>query len=394
MNNMRKISIILVLIIASTVVFGQKRMTQTAYNYLRNEKLDKALEAINKAIEHEKTINDAKTWSYRARIYLSIATSENEEYKDLSEDPLMDAYKSYDKAMEYDEDEEFLKKILQNMQYIARQFYNEGANSYNDQDFVGAATNFMTAYKVYKAVKITDTSSLANFATSSQLAGNNDVALSTYKDLIEMGYHNESMYESMSNIYREKEEFDKAEKILTKGKEIYPDSYPMLLAEINLFMSSGQNEKAISSLQKASEKDPENFKLWFALGDMYDNFIEDTTLTTEAKREYFEKAVTAYNNAIDIKEDYFDAYLNLGALYVNKAVEVQQIANDLPLDAVEEYDKLKAEADGLLAKALPYLEKAHEINPTNKPTMYSLKEIYTRIGKLDKAKEIKLKLQQ
>ncbi|MCF8229540.1 MAG: tetratricopeptide repeat protein [Bacteroidales bacterium] len=391
---MKKLTIILGLVLASTIVFGQKRMTQTAINYLRNGKLDKAMEAINTAIEHEKTMNDAKTWFYRGGIYVEIGITDKEEYKSLAEDPLMESYKSYKKAMEYDEDGEYSKDIKQNMQYIAQQFYNDAANAYNDRNYVDAAQNFMTSYKVYEAVGINDTTSLLNYATSSQLAGNSEAAMQTYEKLMDMGYEDAALYESLANIYREEGDFEKAEEILQEGREKYPESYPILLAEINLFMSSGQNEKAISSLQKATEKDPENYTIWFALGDMYDKFAADTSLTEEARSEYFNRAEKAYKTAIDVKEDYFDAYFNMGALYVNKAAEIQQIANDLPLEAVEEYDKLKAKADDLLAKALPYLESAYEIKTDDRATMLSLKEIYTRLGQLDKAKEINMKLQQ
>ncbi len=391
---MKKLTIILGLVLASTIVFGQKRMTQTAINYLRNGKLDKAVEAINTAIDHEKTMNDAKTWFYRGHIYVEIAITEKEEYQNLVQDPLMEAYKSYQKAIEYDEDDEFTKDINQNMQYIAQQFYNQAANAYNDRNYVESAQNFMTSYKVYEAVGKVDTASLLNYGTSSQLAGNNDAAMGVYEELMGMGYENPSLYESLANIYREKKDFEKAEEILAEGRSKYPDSYPILLAEINLFMSTGQNDKAISSLVLASEKDPENYTIWFALGDMYDKLAADTSMTKEARADYFQKAEVAYKQAIEVKDDYFDAYFNLGALYVNKAAEVQQIANDLPLEAVEEYDQLKAEADGLLATALPYLEKAYEINSGDQATMLSLKEIYTRLGQLDKAKEMSLKLQK
>jgi tetratricopeptide (TPR) repeat protein len=390
---MKKLSIILVLVIASTVVFGQKRMTQTAISYLRNGKLDKALEAINIAIDNEKTINDAKTWFYRGSIYVEIFNSDKEEYKNLATDPLLEAYQSYEKAMEYDEDGEFLKDIIQNMRFIAYQFYNKAANAYNAEDFAIAAKNFLTSYQVYKAIKMTDTTSLLNYAISSQLTGNNDVALSTYNELMEMGYEDPSIYESLANIYSEKKDYVKAEEILMKGRELYPDNYPMLLSEINLYMVTNQNDKAIGRLISATEKDPENVTIWFALGGLYDKLASDSTLSDDEKAVYFEKTEDTYAKAIEVQADYFDAYFNLGALYVNKAAQIQMQANSLPLESVEEYNKLTEEADALLEKALPYLEKAIEINPTDKATIVSLKEIYSRMGQLDKAKEMNEKLQ-
>ena len=44
-------------------------------------------------------------------------------------------------------------------------------------------------------------------------------------------------------------------------------------------------------------------------------------------------------NAIALKPDYFEANYNLGALYVNQAAEILEKANELPLDAVKEYER-------------------------------------------------------
>ncbi len=96
------------------------------------------------------------------------------------------------------------------------------------------------------------------------------------------------------------------------------------------------------------------------------------------------KATSAYENAILINPDYFEANYNLGALYVNQAADILDKANDLPLDAVKEYDTQKAMADEMLKKSLPYLEKALELTPDDVNTMVSLKEIYTRLGMTEK----------
>jgi hypothetical protein len=45
-----------------------------------------------------------------------------------------------------------------------------------------------------------------------------------------------------------------------------------------------------------------------------------------------------------------------------------------------------------LEEAKPYLEKANSINPKDLSTLRSLREIYTRNNQLDKAKEVKAKM--
>ena len=108
--------------------------------------------------------------------------------------------------------------------------------------------------------------------------------------------------------------------------------------------------------------------------------------------QMFNLAVEAYKKAIQLKPDYFDPVFNLGALYVNKAVIYDDRAKNLPLDAEAEFKTQKAEADKYLEAAIPYLEKATEMQPTDVSTLSSLKQIYIRQQKMDKVKAVNEKI--
>ena len=45
-------------------------------------------------------------------------------------------------------------------------------------------------------------------------------------------------------------------------------------------------------------------------------------------------------------------------------------------------------------QALPFLEKAAELNPTDRNTLMSLKQLYARLGMNDKYKEVEQKLKK
>lgn len=113
----------------------------------------------------------------------------------------------------------------------------------------------------------------------------------------------------------------------------------------------------------------------------------------EAKsKEYFDGAINAYKEALALDPENFDNNLYLGALYYNTAIELNKRIINLPLDAEAEYNKLVEERNELYGMALPYFEKAHEINPDDIPTMQALKEIYAKQNNFDKMNEIKKKL--
>ncbi len=393
MITMKRFVFLFSFVFIAGIVFAQNSVRTTAFNYLRQGKLDKAQENIDKAIEHEKTMNDPKTWFYRGSIYYEIAITDNDEFKNLSDNAFEESYLAFKRAIELDEKNQFYVKIIQNMNAIGSGFYNMAVADYNEDDYAGAADNFMMAYEVKKTIEIVDTAALYNAAIAAVKATDTTGALDYYMQLREMDYKNPGVYESLATIKGGQGDIDAAAAYLTEGREKYPDDYGLLIAEINLHMKQGNVDEAINSMNAAIEHDPTNYTIYNALGNMFDNMIDDEALTAEERNTAFENAKESYQKAIEHKQDFFDAYYNLGALFVNKAAEYQNEANGLPLDKQEEYDALVAKANGLLKEALPSLEKAHELQPDDRNTIISLKEIYTRLGELDKAKEMSLKLQ-
>jgi len=377
---MKKSILLIILLITGSMIFAQTSKRTSAYNYLRNGKLDKAKEYIDPTLSHEKTMGDAKTWYYHGNIYLQIALSDVPEYRALDPNALDVAYASYVKATELDTKSEFKADIDNNMRVIAAKFYDQGVSNYNEENFAGAATSFHKAYEMNLAVGINDTTALYNAAIAAQIGTEMEMAKNYYNQLIDMGFNNPQIYNSLSEIYKAEQDTASALLTIQQGRERYPKNFDLLIAETNFYLSSGDTENALKLLELAIKQDTTNPSIYFAVGTNYDQMGE------------FDKAEKAYIKAIKLNPDYFDAQYNLGALYVNQAAEIQKEANDLPLEATAEYDKMKVEANSLLEKSLPYLEKANEINPEDMNTLRSLKEIYTRLNMLDKLKEVNAKL--
>ena len=147
-----------------------------------------------------------------------------------------------------------------------------------------------------------------------------------------------------------------------------------------------------SSEQREILKDTSNATVFFALGTIYDNLSNDTTQPDAVRSESFTLAIEAYKKAINLNPAYFEPNYNVGALYVNKAATILDQANKLPLDAEAEFKKLKEEADNYLEYAVPYLEKASELQPEDINTLISLKQIYSRTNKTEKLKAVNEKI--
>jgi tetratricopeptide (TPR) repeat protein len=142
----------------------------------------------------------------------------------------------------------------------------------------------------------------------------------------------------------------------------------------------------------AKEKEPKNVSVLYAVGVTYDLLKNDVSLPAEERAKYFNEAVKAYKETIEVDPNFFDALFNLGALYFNKGGDVINEANKLPISETAKYDKLILEGNEYLNLALPYLEKCETIQPTDKATLMSLKEIYTRLNMLDKQKSMTEKI--
>ncbi len=389
---MKRFALILVMAIAVTVAFGQKNVRQTASNYLKAGKLDKALEAINQSMSDPTTAGEAKTWFIRGNIYLEIANSTNDAFKTLDPDPLKVAMDSYKKAFELDPKKEYYDDIVAKLNWQRNNYFNVAVDEYNKKNYKLAMENFANGADVISVVEVSDTAALLNAAYCAALANEPHMAKKYYEDLLKGGYKSPGVFVQLSDIYRIEKDEQNAIRVITDGLKLYPDDLRLFLAETNIYLTFGNTEKALKNLNAAIEKDKSNPSVFFALGTIYDNISNDTTKSPELRKEAFEKAVKAYQDAIALKADYFEPYYNVGALYVNAAATINDEANKLPLDQTETFDQLKKKADGYLELATPYLEKASELQPNDINTLYSLKQIYARTGKIDKLKIVNEKI--
>lgn len=379
---MRKIAFSVLMVMTVIVANAQSSMVVSAFNYLKYGKLDKAKEAIDKAILNPKTMEEPKTWYYYGNIYLSIQLTEDEKYKALDPDALEKAYDGYQKALKLDVDKEFTNDINDRILVCAEQFYNKGVNKYNEEKYAEAVKSFDKSAGINSSIGKIDSLATFNAALCAELSGSPQDAKTKYIQLIEWNYNQPAIYSSLSEILKAEGDTATALSYLQMGRKKYPENFNLIIGETNIYLAAGEKDKALELLQLALTQDDKNPTIFFAVGTNYDQMGN------------FEEAEKAYLQAISLKSDYFDANYNLGALYVNEAIEIMDKANALPLNEEKQYVALKADADALLVKSLPYLERADELQPNDQYTMRTLKDIYTRLGMVDKLKSINEKLEK
>lgn len=382
MMTIKKTSLVALALLVSMAVYGQRSKRTSANNYLQYGELDNAKEAIDPTITHEKTMNDAKTWFYRGKIYQAIYETKEEKYQSLHDNPLQVAFESFLKCKELDEKNYHTDMVLQYLNVEGQQFVNEGITKYNARDYEGALQAFQNTIKAANIPEIKRTDSLALYyaGASAEQVGKLELAEKYYRQAIDLDYKAEAAFVRMIRMYSAAGDDEKSFALLQEGRKKYPNNQTMVTDEVNVYLKKDQHAEAMKSLEKAIEGEPNNASLHFALGFVNDRLaakeIEANPKGSDAYDAYIAAAEKSYAKSVELDGDNFDAVYNLGALYFNQAVKMNEAAN--LIDDMKKFEVAREAADKVFDKALPILEKAYSINPDDKGVLISLKQLYYR----------------
>ena len=362
--------------------FGQKEVV-SAYNANKEGDFATAATYIEQAIQNPKANVKNKTWRYRGEIYLNI--SKDSALFAAYPDALVRAKDSYMKAQELDSKGSYASEIQVGLGQVQMAASNAGIGNYNTGNFGAAGAFFDLGAEIAQAFEATDTMAIYNSALCYEKAGEVDLAVARYRACADIEYQVPNVFLFISNLYRENGREAEALETLAEARGLYPREQSLIIEELNIYLTNEEFDKAKENLALAAEQDPTNEILWFSLGSVLDNLGNA------------DEAIEAYNKALEVKADYFDANYNLGALYFNQAVQGINAANDMwkPRMTKAESDaqkQLEDDAKALFETAKPYLEAAHATDADDLETMRSLRDIYARTGDDDKMLELTAKI--
>ncbi len=391
----RIVFFLIFLMISAAVVQAQGRDMRRASRHINRGNLDRAMEHIQDAMEHEEVLEDPEIWVLKGELYMQIAVAEEPEFRALADNPVDKADEAMKKAAELDVDDEFMLEIQQLMLFMSELVFNEGVEAYTEEDWTAASAYFYRAYDISKDFAAKDTTTLYNAALAAELAQDFDKAYEWYSKLIEMDYDDPYLYSSLSNLALHREDTEEAGNILKEGRARYPDNLDLIFAEANLHIQTGDIQEAERVLDLAIEHDPENPALYFAFGANYDRMAQDTVYYSKEEREFaFDEAVKAYETAIELEPELFDAIYNLGALYFNRGLMLLQEAENRLRENQDfaQYEEDEKEIREVWMNAQPYLEQAYDLIDEDHEyfttVLISMAELYLRTGQEDKFKEI------
>lgn len=299
-----------------------------------------------------------------------------------------------------------------------------------------------------KKNNINEKNILLSLADLGLKTNNYPAAKTNLQKLINMDYQDPIVYLLMGNIYFTEKDTAKGMEYIEKGRAKFQTDKDLINMELNIYLAQGRQDVLLKKLNDALELDGENVTLLFVRGNVYDNFAATAVKTAKHARDtasvlskkakaatpatkpkldaavksynkladslfaeskvYVARAEADYKKVVEQKEDYIDAYYNLGALTNNKTTEIVEKMNNISSSSQADYDKkwnaMKKDQDAILtvalgyfSKALEYAESLPEVEPaqkeykigTMKSILLSMQQVYANLGDEKKTLETK-----
>lgn len=369
-----------ILMVSSTSAFSQKTQLYIARNSvgklqaaIANKQDQKTQLAILgegiKAAEAAEKDRETKKWpeTWALKSYLSSYIAITDPSQDNSDKYFDLAINAIDSANRFD-------KFEDNSGLIKASSYNVNIKKQQKGKSAYQAKDFSAAYKYLKEVSDffpKDTILAVNAALSAEGVKNEDEALAYYKRAKDNGIMNAVVFQRMADIYKRKLDNDLALKTLQEGLIYNPYNDLLNNDYINLLLDTEKYTEARQVIENTLKVDTRSKLLYYLYGYLHQ---KNTNMGT---------AELAYNKALEIDRNYFDALYQLGLVYLN-------LSNDAL--AAPKKDILAFTSN--LNRAEIILSQAHQVNKKDKPTINLLIDIYTRKNRFDRAQELKAQLEE
>ena len=300
-----------------------------------------------------------------------------EETNKIYDNPLPEAKRSLEEALKLDTEGKESKDIKEQLGILKLAFETEAVFDYNKKDFASAYSNFSQILEINKLPvmeNVQDTIIMYNTGRAAYEMKDYKDALSQFTEVKNLGFDESFLYVFIKNCYFGLGDTLAEVNELKEGFEKYPNDESIMIELINYYLVTQQSEKALDFLTLARQRDPSNVSYIFAEGTLRDKMGD------------FETAKKNYLQCLEIDPGFYNAAYNLGVLHYNRAVKMYEDMINISDD--QEYEKAKAEADDMFRAAIPYMEKAREIEPKSKEPLETLKTLYYRLQMNEKYEEV------
>jgi len=299
------------------------------------------------------------------------------ETQKIHPDPLNEAIKAVNEAVKLNADNKADADIKETITKLKSALEVDAVSQYDKKNFSGSLESFVKLLELNKLPQMKNTIDTVYMYYGGRAAfeaGNFEEANRLFEEAAVNKFEDPFLYVFRKQSYFSSGDTAKGVEVINEGFKRYPDNQSILIELINYYMVSNQTEEALKMLALAKAGDPKNVSYTFAESSLYDRMGK------------FDEAEASYKTCIEMDPNFFDANFNLAVLYFNKAVKIFEDASKVSDNVT--YEKAKTEGDNMLLKAVPYMEKAHEIDPKNRESLETLKTIFYRLKMDDKYQQV------
>ena len=373
----RAFILFLVFYFINEISFSQNAI-ENYHKYLKSGDYINAKKEIDNAANDPLNSKVAEIWLCRGEInsllYLNKPT-ENPGSIEI-------AYMSVMKASSLDVKKELSKDIAIQIKTISQLYFNKGATEFNNNKYTVALLSFERSADVGNLIN----PSVANPETyyyagiSAALANNVDKEKKYLLQLSAQNYPKVDVYNYLAEAYKAEKNNTAAIEAYKKGISLFPNnSYILIVNVVKLFLNLGLTTEALEYLQKGTTLNPTKDELFYLLGSLYTTLKQDND------------AMLSYKKAVEINPNHGDASYNLGIILYNSSINHLKTADSYLNSNQEKYSSEKEIFLTEIKKATPLLEKALELDGSNKNTMICLLDIYKRLQRKEQYDKLKIK---
>jgi len=397
---MKKQLLVISLLAMPCVMFGQKSLVKEAGKLAKSSNFTEAVATINKALTSDETKASAYAWDTAGDIQRAINEKENEKAYIRKPYDTTALYNSllqmYNYYLQCDEFEQipnkkgkvkfkYRKKNAEVLAIERNNLINGGVNFQNDTkkafEFFAMYIDIASAPMMKdKNLSVTDTISTEIAYYAAMMASRNkdlDNVIKYAKYAAIDKKNGATAFQFMCEAYKAKKDTASWVLNLKEGIKNYPTQNSYFFANlVDYYTNTGKLAEAMDFADNMLAKDPSNAFNVYVKAFLFMNMKD------------FDNAIKFYQKALELNPEYAEAYINLGWIYCQKALNY---SNE---NATSDINDPKFAADkkvvqGFYKEALPYYEKVKTLKPDNKELwLNALYTIYYNLNMGDKLKEI------
>ena len=266
-------------------------------------------------------------------------------------DALCEAAKAYTKAYELGEKAE---KVDPKLQEIANKYYEDAYSAYQLSNMAKASDLFKGAADVSMMAPCSapNYDAAYNAAFTAVAAQNYDRAEEYFNLCLKNGYTSDgNIYANLSQCALAKADTLAAKNYLATGLTQFPENESVLTSLINLYLQTNEDpEKIVELLDEAKKVMPDNPSLYYVEGNIYVGV------------KNYDKAVAAYDKALEIQPAYDFAYYGKGNVALKKAEDLIAERDALDVREWKKYDELNEQVTEVYKGAVEPFEKCYEVS--------------------------------